>query len=142
MDRIKYALKLIDRSIERFSEFEKLKHAKNAYFENVQHFKDLILRDMNHLNIFNNEQIIPLKDSLNDVLLNKNKGGQDQEVYHTTWPKHGMVIAKLTELRCIAATLKLSICDMVIDFFWFSKREIIIALLAAIIGALVTYLIK
>ena len=141
MDRIINAIDYIDESIVRFSEFEKLEHAKNAYFENVLHFKNSIVYELSRLAVFSGEQLTPLIECLDEVLLKKNKGGNNQEVYAATWPKHGMVIAKLTELRTVALNIKLSLVEKIIDFILFSKRELIIAIISTIFGALISGLI-
>ncbi len=138
MDRIEKAIKYLDRGITNFQNFETLKMAKDGYFESVTNFKNLIIPDLERLSIFSNEQLTSLKESLDNVLLNRNKGGGDPQVYNPTWPKHGMVIAKLTELKAIASNIQLSCLENFIDFFRFNKKDLILILIGAILGGIIT----
>jgi len=142
MNRIEKAIKYLDGSLTNFQNLETLKMAKDGYFESVSNFKNLVIPDLKRLGIFNTEQLTSLKESLDNVLLNRNKGGGDSKVYHATWPRHGMVIAKLTELKAIASKIQLSWSEKFIDFFRFNKRELIISLIFLILGGVIALIIQ
>jgi len=142
MNRKEKAIEYLNNSIAQILDFKKLENAKIAFFGSIEHSKNSIIPALQKFNIFSDEELNSLRICFDDILLNKNKGGDDLQVYHSTWPKHGMVVNKLTELKNIAEKKELSLYEKLIDSLRFSKRELIIGIVIAAISAILTWIIK
>lgn len=142
MDRIEKVIEYLDDSIAHFMTLENLRDAKDGYFDSVVNFKKSIIPQLRKFNIFGENEIADLEKSLDELLLNKNKGGNNQNVYHSTWPKHGIVVAKLSELKATAFEIRLPAWQGLLDFFRFNKRDLIIGLIFLVLGAVITLIIQ
>jgi hypothetical protein len=106
MNRAKEAQEYLTDRLRQFVGFNNMANSKIAFFESIVQFKETIIPGLRKYNIFNEIDIENLILALDEMNKYKGKGGNDQNVYHSTWIAYGEVQSQLSRLIKIAEITK------------------------------------